>query len=61
MRRRLWPRAWSAPVVEPDDLLPRALELAERVAAAPRVNLMRTKAKALARSGLVSGTGTLEL
>ena len=48
-------------VVEPDDLLPRALELAERVAVAPRANLMRTKAKALARSGLVSGAGTLDL
>jgi enoyl-CoA hydratase/carnithine racemase len=48
-------------VVEPDDLVPRALELAERVAVAPRTNLMRTKAKAVARSGLVSGTGTLDL
>jgi enoyl-CoA hydratase len=48
-------------VVEPDDLLPRALELAERIAVAPRVNLLRTKAKALAQSGLVSGTGTLDL
>jgi enoyl-CoA hydratase/carnithine racemase len=48
-------------VVEPDDLLPRALELAERIAVAPRANLMRTKAKALARSGLVSEAGTLDL
>ncbi len=48
-------------VVEPDELLPRALELAERVAVAPRANLVRTKAKALARSGLVSDTGTLDL
>jgi len=48
-------------VVEPDEVLARALELADRVAVAPRANLVRTKAKALARSGLVSGTGTLEL
>jgi len=48
-------------VVGPDEVLARALELAERVAVAPRANLVRTKAKALARSGLVSGTGTLEL
>jgi len=48
-------------VVEPDEVLARALELADRVAVAPRANLVRTKAKALARSGRVSGTGTLEL
>jgi len=48
-------------VVEPDELLASALTLAERIAVAPRANLLRTKAKALARSGLVSGTGTLDL
>ena len=48
-------------VVEPDEVRAQALELAERVAVAPRANLLRTKAKALARSGLVSDAGTLEL
>ena len=48
-------------VVEPEDVQAQSLEVAERVAVAPRANLMRTKAKAVARSGLVSGTGTLDL
>jgi enoyl-CoA hydratase/carnithine racemase len=48
-------------VVEPEAVLAQSLELAERVAVAPRANLMRTKAKAVTRSGLVSGTGTLDL
>ena len=48
-------------VVQPDEVLASALDLAERVAVAPRANLVRTKAKALARSGLISGAGTLDL
>ena len=48
-------------VVEPEQVLPRALAMAEQVARAPRANLLRTKAKALARSGVIAGTGTLDL
>jgi len=48
-------------VVEPADVVPRALELAERVAVAPRETLMRTKAKALARAGLDPARATLDL
>ena len=47
-------------VVEPDEVLPRALEMAAAVAVAHRVTLMRTKAKALRQSGLVDGA-TLDL
>ena len=48
-------------VVAPDAVLGAALELAERVAAAPAAVLRRTKAKALERSGYVGDAGTLEL
>ncbi len=48
-------------VVEPEDVLSTAVEWAERIAVAPRANLARTKAKALARSGLITGTATLDL
>lgn len=48
-------------VVEPGAVLTAALALAERVAVAPRAQLVRTKAKALRRSGLVGGEGTLDL
>jgi enoyl-CoA hydratase/carnithine racemase len=48
-------------VVEPERLLDAALALADRVALAPRANLMRTKAKALSRSGSAGAGGTLDL
>jgi len=48
-------------VVEPGDVLDRALSLAERVALGPRANLERTKAKALARSGTAGETPTLDM
>jgi len=48
-------------VVEPDQVLAASLALAERVAVAPRAQLAKTKAKALARSGLVREAGTLDL
>jgi enoyl-CoA hydratase/carnithine racemase len=48
-------------VVEPEEVMATALEWAERVAVAPRANLVRTKSKALARGGVVAGTGTLDL
>jgi len=48
-------------VVESEVVLATALALAERVAMAPRAQLVRTKAKALRRSGLVGGEGTLDL
>jgi enoyl-CoA hydratase len=48
-------------VVEPEDLPGALVELVERVKAAPRELLMRTKAKALRRAGVASGTATLEL
>jgi enoyl-CoA hydratase len=48
-------------VVEPEHLLDAALALADRVALAPRANLIRTKAKALARSGVSRAGGTLDL
>ena len=51
----------TSSVVEPDEVLPAALELAERVALGPRAALMRTKAKALARSGVLGVDGTLDL
>jgi enoyl-CoA hydratase len=50
-----------ARIVAPDEVRAAALELAEQIAVAPVANLRRTKAKALARSGLVAGTGTLDL
>lgn len=48
-------------VVEPDELAERALDLARTVAAAPRENLLRTKAKALRHAGLDPGSPTLDL
>jgi len=48
-------------VVEPDELSERALDLARTVAAAPRDNLLRTKAKALRHAGLDPGEATLDL
>jgi enoyl-CoA hydratase len=48
-------------VVEPDELLPRALELAGEVAAAPRANLVRTKQKAIRRAATDASTPTLDL
>ncbi|HVC71041.1 MAG TPA: enoyl-CoA hydratase/isomerase family protein [Acidimicrobiales bacterium] len=48
-------------VVEPDELSAAALALADRVALGDAGSLRRTKAKALARSGLSREAGTLEL
>lgn len=47
-------------VVTPDQLLDRAAAITEMISAASRGNLMRTKAKAIARSGVSTGT-TLDL
>jgi enoyl-CoA hydratase len=48
-------------VVPPEVLLDATRATVERIAAAPRDILMRTKAKALARAGYALGTTTLEL
>lgn len=48
-------------VVSPLELMIAARTTVERVAAAPRDLLMRTKAKALRRAGYTPGTGTLDL
>jgi len=48
-------------VVPPEVLLDATRATVERIAAAPRDILMRTKAKALARAGYAVGTATLEL
>jgi enoyl-CoA hydratase/carnithine racemase len=48
-------------VVEPESLADAAVQLASRVAEAPRSSLARTKAKALRRAGLAPGTPTLDL
>lgn len=48
-------------VVEPDEVLATALDLARTVARGPRQHLRRTKAKAVARSGIVGTEGTLDL
>lgn len=48
-------------IVAPDELAARALELARTVAAAPRENLMRTKAKALRAGSNDPARGTLDL
>jgi enoyl-CoA hydratase len=48
-------------VVPPEVLLDAARETVERIVAAPRDVLVRTKAKALRRAGYLSGTATLEL
>ena len=47
-------------VVEPDEVLPTALAIAERTAEAPRDVLVRTKAKALRRAA-IEVEGTLDL
>jgi enoyl-CoA hydratase len=47
-------------VVEPEETLDRALEMAGAVTAAPREVLLRTKAKVLRQSGVVAGA-TLDL
>jgi enoyl-CoA hydratase len=44
-----------------DPVLPKALAIAERAAQARRESLVRTKAKALRRAGLLGETGTLDL
>jgi enoyl-CoA hydratase/carnithine racemase len=48
-------------VVEPDALMDAARAAVARIVAAPRTVLVRMKAKALARSGSVRGTATLDL
>jgi enoyl-CoA hydratase len=48
-------------VVPDGEVLEAAGRLAEKIAAAPRANLIRTKAKAIARARLDSGAGTLDL
>ena len=48
-------------VVDPEGLADAALELAERVAVAPRDVLRRTKAKALSKAATAAGAGTLDL
>ena len=48
-------------VVEPNDLAAAVDEIVARIQMAPRALLMRTKAKALARAGIVPGTLTLDL
>jgi enoyl-CoA hydratase len=50
-----------ADVVEPDALLDATHMVVERIVAAPREILMRTKAKALRRAGFAIGARTLEL
>ena len=48
-------------VVAPDEVLAAALDLARTVAQGPRQHLRRTKAKAVARAGIVGTEGTLDL
>ncbi|HEY5155322.1 MAG TPA: enoyl-CoA hydratase/isomerase family protein [Acidimicrobiales bacterium] len=48
-------------VVEPEDLAEAAVDLAQRVAEAPRASLARTKAKALRRAGVDPNSTTLDL
>jgi enoyl-CoA hydratase len=48
-------------VVPPDAVLDAAMEIVARVSRAPREFLVRTKAKAAARAGVVHDTGTLDL
>jgi enoyl-CoA hydratase len=48
-------------VVDPDDLGVAVKRVTDAICAAPREILMRTKAKALARAGIASDTGTLAL
>jgi enoyl-CoA hydratase/carnithine racemase len=48
-------------VVEPADVLGRALTVAERVALGPRSSLQRTKTKAVTRRGMSRETATLDM
>jgi enoyl-CoA hydratase len=48
-------------VVEPADVLGRALMIADRVALGPRASLLRTKTKAVARRGMSRETATLDM
>ena len=48
-------------VVDPDEVLDAAVELAERVAVAPRDVLCRMKVKMLSRAGIVEDSGALRL
>jgi enoyl-CoA hydratase len=48
-------------VVEPAEIVRRAIDLADRVALGPRANLRRTKAKAIDRSGRTQKTATLDM
>ena len=48
-------------VVEPDDVVARALEMADEIAVAPAEIVRRMKAKILRRAGFTAGAGTLEL
>jgi enoyl-CoA hydratase len=48
-------------VVEPSEVLHRAIALADQVALGPRPSLLRTKAKAVARSGMATETVTLDM
>jgi enoyl-CoA hydratase len=48
-------------VVEPDEVVAHAVDVARTVAVAPRANLMRTKAKALRRAGMDPSQATLDL
>jgi enoyl-CoA hydratase/carnithine racemase len=48
-------------VVEPEDLAAASVDLATRVAEAPRASLAHTKAKALRRAGFDPGSPTLDL
>ncbi len=50
-----------AAVVEPDDVLTRALEVDDQIVVAPRDVLLRTKAKARAAAGVAPELGTLDL
>jgi enoyl-CoA hydratase len=48
-------------VVAPDELMDAAMAVVERITAAPRQFLVRTKAKAIARAGIPAQTRTLDL
>jgi enoyl-CoA hydratase len=48
-------------VVEPEALLSNVLDVARQIAAAPRANLIHTKAKSLQRAGIDPATPTLDL
>jgi enoyl-CoA hydratase/carnithine racemase len=48
-------------VVTPEELMDATMSVVERIAAAPRQFLVRTKAKAIARAGIPAQTKTLDL